>query len=72
MALTSSWKPPIGPTLAGTDRATPSGERPDPNPDAPSAAGQSPSVFLRPERILADTKPVAVADHGRWRYLRAA
>jgi hypothetical protein len=70
MAVTSSWKPPIGPILAGTDRATPSGDRPD--PDTPIATGQSPVVFLRPERILADTERLAVADHGRWRYPPAA
>ena len=70
MAMTSPWKPGRGPILAGTDRATPSGDRTD--PDAPIATGQSPVVFLRPDRIVADTEPVAIADHGRWRYLRAA
>ncbi|MGW4465822.1 hypothetical protein [Micromonospora sp. NBC_01796] len=70
MGLTASWKPGNNPILPGTDRATPSGDLPD--PDAPAGKGQSPVVFLRPERILADTEPLAVADHGRWRYLRAA
>ncbi|WP_329102322.1 hypothetical protein OG792_23560 [Micromonospora sp. NBC_01699] len=71
MALTTSWKPGTGPVLTGVDRATPSGDdRPD--PDGPVVKGQGPLVFLRPERILADTEPLAVADHGRWRYLRAA
>lgn len=69
MAVTSSGRG-TRPVLTGIDRATPSGDRPD--PDAPVAAGQSPLVFLRPERIIADTEPVAVAEHGRWRYLRAA
>ncbi|RKR87108.1 hypothetical protein BDK92_1381 [Micromonospora pisi] len=70
MAVTSSRRPGNGPVLVGLDRASGSGDRPD--PDTPTPAAQSPLVFLRPERVMVDTEPLAVADHGRWRYLRAA
>lgn len=70
MAMSSPRKSGGRPVLTGIDRATPSGDRPD--PDRPVAAGQSPLVFLRPDRIITDTQPLAVADHGRWRYLPAA
>ncbi|MFI6757733.1 hypothetical protein ACIBF5_01125 [Micromonospora sp. NPDC050417] len=70
MALTSPRQPGGGPVLVGLDRTSGSGDRPD--PDTPTPAGHNPLVFLRPERVVADTQALAVADHGRWRYLRAA